>query len=304
MHSQIAPRRQWRQRIGVPALAVAFVLVVSGCSEETQRGFLPGYSDGPVTNHTDRITNLWVGTWSAALIVGLITWGLMLWCVVAYRKRKNDHTLPVQNRYHIPLEMMYTIIPIVLVGVLFFYTQRDMEIIRSVEATPDVTIQVIGKQWSWDINYLDDDVFSSGEHVSDVSLLGGPETNLDGAVGTDVALPTLYLPQGQEVRIVLDARDVIHSFWVPAFLDKMDMIPGRTNKMQFVPERIGFYAGKCAELCGEHHSAMLFNVAIVSPEDYKTHMDELRAVGQTGSRGLDLNPQQSAANLNTLEGGN
>lgn len=279
------------------------MLFVSGCSEEAQRGFMPGYSDGgPVTNHTDRITNLWVGSWIAALFVGLVTWGLILWCVVVYRKRKDDHTLPVQNRYHIPLEMMYTAIPIVMVGVLFFYTQRDMAEIRSVEGDPDVTIQVIGKQWSWDFNYLDDNVYESGQHVNDVSKLGGPETSLDGAVGTDEALPTLYLPAGQEVRLILDARDVIHSFWVPAFLDKMDMIPGRTNQMQLVPQRIGYYAGKCAELCGEHHSGMLFNVAIVSPEDYDAHMQELEAKGQTGALGLDLNRQQSAANLTTTEG--
>lgn len=263
---------------------------------------MPGYSEGgPVTSHTDRITNLWVGSWTAALVIGLITWGLMLWCVVVYRKRKDDHTLPVQNRYHIPLEMMYTAIPIVMVGVLFFYTQRDMAEIRSVDGDPDVTIQVVAKQWSWDFNYLDDDVYETGQHAEDVSKLGGPETSLDGAVGTDESLPTLYLPAGQEVRLVLDARDVIHSFWVPAFLDKMDVIPGRTNQMQLVPERIGYYAGKCAELCGEHHSGMLFNLAIVSPEDYAEEMDKLEAKGQTGALGLDLNPEQSSENLTTTE---
>ncbi len=302
MHSQLPKRRQWRKAISGSALAVALVLVVSGCSEEAQRGFMPGYSDGgPVTNHTDRITNLWVGSWTAALVVGLITWGLMLWCVIVYRKRKDDHTLPVQNRYHIPLEMMYTVIPVIMVGVLFFYTQRDMGEIRSVDDNPDVTIQVVGKQWSFDFNYLDDDVFDTGQHATDVSKLGGAETSLDGAVGTDESLPTLYLPSGKSVLLVLDSRDVIHSFWVPSFLDKMDMIPGRTNHMQITPQRVGFYAGKCAELCGEHHSGMLFNVAIVSPEDYDAHMAELEAMGQTGSLGLELNRQQSEANLTTME---
>lgn len=127
---------------------------------------MPGYEDGgPVTNHTDRITNLWVGSWTAALAVGLVVWGLILWSVVVYRKRKDDHTLPVQNRYHIPLEMMYTAIPILMVGVLFFYAARDMGEVRSLPENPDVTIHVIAKQWSWDFNYIDSDVYETGEHA-------------------------------------------------------------------------------------------------------------------------------------------
>lgn len=301
MHPQTTPRPQRRRsfvRIGAVALPAAVLLLVSGCSEAAQRGFLPGYSDGPVTNHTERVTSLWTGSWLALLAVGLITWGLMLWCVVAYRKRRDDHQLPVQFRYHIPLEMMYTALPLVMIGVFFFFTQRDMTEIRSLEAEPDVTIQVVGKQWSWDINYLDDDVFETGQHATDVSALGG-DTSLDGAPGTDASLPTLYLPVGEQVELVLDSRDVIHSFWVPAFLDKLDMIPGRTNRMQLVPEREGFYAGKCAELCGEHHSGMLFNVAIVSRAEYDTQMAALRAAGQVGELGLDLNRQQDAADLTT-----
>lgn len=281
-------------------MSAALLLVATGCSPEAQRGFLPGYDDGPVTNHTDRVTSLWTGSWIAALVVGIITWGLMLWCVVAYRKRKDDHTLPVQNRYHVPLEMMYTIVPIIMVGVLFFYTNRDMSEIRSLEGEPDVTIQVIGKQWSWDINYLDEQVYETGQHATDVSALGG-DTSLDGARGTDESLPTLYLPVGQQVRLVLDSRDVIHSFWVPAFLDKLDMIPNRTNQMQLTPLREGYYAGKCAELCGEHHSGMLFNVAVVSQAEYDQHMDELRAAGQTGELGLELNRRPVDAYAGTEE---
>ena len=252
-------------------------LAVSGCSAEVQRGFLPGYDDGQVTNQTERITNLWTGSWIAALIVGALTWGLIIWCVAVYRTRKDDDTLPVQLRYHVPLEVMYVILPILMIGVLYFFTERDMSAIEDVSAEPDLTVQVIGKQWSWDFNYLDDDVWSSGVHVEDVGAPGNPET-----------LPTLYLPVDERVEIVLDSRDVIHSFWVPAFLYKKDVIPGRTNVFQIIPTREGVYAGKCAELCGEHHSGMLFNVAVVSREEYDAQMQELRDAGQTGELGSDL----------------
>ncbi len=303
MHPQTPTRARRRPALRGFVASIAVALLVAGCSEDAQRGYLPGYSDGPVTNYTDRITSLWNGAWIAALAVGLLTWGLILWCVVAYRKRKNDRVLPIQTRYHVPLEMMYTAIPIVMVGVFFFFTQRDMTEIRATDAEPDVTIQVIGKQWSWDFNYLDDGVYETGRHATDVGSLGG-DTSLDGALGTDESLPTLYLPVGEQVELVLDARDVIHSFWVPAFLDKLDMIPGRTNVMQLVPERVGYYAGKCAELCGEHHSGMLFNLAIVPRAEYDAKMDELRAAGQTGQLGLDLNRRYSGTDSPIQDGSN
>jgi len=207
----------------------------------------------------------------------------MLWCAIAYRKRKNDHTLPIQTRYHVPLEMMYTVIPLVMIGVFFFYTQRDMTEIRSLDAEPDVTIQVVGKQWSWDINYLDDDVYFDGQHAKDVSVLGG-DTSLDGQPGTDVSLPTLYLPVGEQVELVLDSRDVIHSFWVPSFYFKMDVIPGQENSFDVTPNRLGTYDGKCAELCGEYHALMLFKVHIVTEEEYEAYVRDLAESGNEGAR--------------------
>lgn len=259
--------------------------MLAGCSQESLRGFLPGVPKGetPVTNQTERITNLWTGSWIAALVVGVITWGLILWCVAVYRKRKNDATLPVQLRYHVPLEIMYVILPILMVGVLFFYTNRDMTEIKDTSATPDLTVQVIGKRWSWDFNYLDQKVYDTGQHAQAIS-----------ATGTLADQPTLYLPVGKRVEFHLDARDVIHSFWVPAFLYKEDMIPGRTNVFQIVPEREGTYVGKCAELCGIEHSAMLFNVKIVSQEEFDAHVADLKAQGQTGALGLEYDPLQHA----------
>ncbi|GAB6938778.1 cytochrome c oxidase subunit II [Isoptericola variabilis] len=296
MHSK-SPTRTRRVILRATAIAGAVAVLASGCaSDSVKRGYLPGYSDGEVTNQTERITNLWVGSWIAALIVGVITWGLMLWCVAAYRKRRDDHQLPIQTRYHMPLEIMYTAVPTIMILVLFFYTDRDMSAVQDTSAEPDVNIQVIGKQWSWDFNYLDSDVYDSGQHLLDV---GGQtvDDEVDGAPGTSKDVPTLYLPVDKTVEFTLDSRDVIHSFWIPAFLYKQDMIPGRTNTFQVTPTREGTYAGKCAELCGEFHSGMLFNVKVVSEAEYEAHMADLKAAGQTGELGLDLNRQQHDANF-------
>ncbi|QCB93396.1 cytochrome c oxidase subunit II [Cellulomonas shaoxiangyii] len=274
-----SPRRA--RRVIAALLASATVLVLSGCSETVQRGWLPGDSDQEVTDQTGRVVSLWVGSWIAALIVGIITWGLILWCVAVYRKRKDDDTLPVQLRYHVPLEVMYVLLPIVMVGVLFYYTNRDTMAMQDTSAEPDVNIQVVGKQWSWDFNYLDEDVYETGQHARNV---GEDPEALDRQV-------TLYLPVDQRVEFTLDARDVNHSFWVPEFLYKMDMIPGVTNVFQVTPTREGVYRGKCAELCGEEHSSMLFNVAVVSQEEYDAHMEELREKGQTGALSLEYSRQ-------------
>ncbi|MBF0687023.1 MAG: cytochrome c oxidase subunit II [Cellulomonas sp.] len=276
----VPPRRI--RRAAVAVLATAFVLVLSGCSESVQRGWLPGYSDQEVTDQTGRVVSLWVGSWIAALAVGAITWGLILWCVAVYRKRKDDHTLPVQLRYHVPLEIMYILLPVVMVGVLFYHTNEDTLALQDTSAEPDVNIQVVGKQWSWDFNYLDEDVYETGQHAEDIGT--DPA-----ALGEQV---TLYLPVDQRVEFTLDARDVIHSFWIPEFLYKQDMIPGHTNTFQVTPTREGVYRGKCAELCGEEHSSMLFNVEVVSQEEYDAQMEQLRERGQTGALGLEYSRLQ------------
>ena len=281
MHPE-TPRRKRRPALKWAGFAAVAIVALSGCTDQVQRGWLPGDSDAEVTNQTGRIADLWVGSWAAALIVGLLTWGLMLWCVAVYRKRKDDDVLPVQLRYHVPLEIMYVILPIVMIGVLFFYTNRDMSDINDTTAETDLHVQVIGKQWSWDFNYLDDDVYDTGQLAQDV---GGSQGVLDEQV-------TLYLPVGESVEFTLDSRDVIHSFWIPAFLYKLDMIPGKTNSFQVTPEQTGLYRGKCAELCGEEHSSMLFNVQVVTREEYDEHMQDLRDKGQTGSLGLEYSRQQ------------
>lgn len=235
------------------------------------------------TNQTGRIMELWNGSWIAALAVGVLVWGLILWCVVAYRRRRDETGYPAQIRYNIPLEILYTVVPLMMVAVLFGFTLRDQTAIQDTSATPDITVNVVGKQWAWDFNYVGPDRTDTSDDVYEVGLQG----QLDGEPGAEAELPTLYLPVNQRVEFVLTARDVIHSFWIPAFLYKMDVIPGIENTFQVVPQREGTYKGKCAELCGEFHSEMLFNVKVVSQAEYEQHLADLRAKGQVGS--LDAN---------------
>jgi cytochrome c oxidase subunit 2 len=257
----------------VPLLALA----LSGCAGRVQDGFLPRAA----TEGGERVTTLWNGAWIAALAVGVLVWGLILWCVVAYRRRKDDTALPVQLRYNVPMEILYTVVPVFMIAVLFYYTARDESALLDTSKEPDVVINVVGKKWSWDFNYVNEDTYESG---SQAQLTGEP--------GVEETLPTLYVPVDQRVEFVLTSRDVIHSFWIPAFLQKLDMIPGRVNKFQVVPTEVGDFKGKCAELCGAYHSRMLFNVKVVDRATYDAHMADLKAQGNTGQLENDLNPEK------------
>lgn len=207
----------------------------------------------------------------------------MAWALVVYRKRKGDNTVPPQMRYNNPIETLFTVVPLILVVGFFAFTARDLAAIEEPVKNPDVKIEVIGKQWSWDFNYVKENVYSSGI-----------QSQFDGEEGSEAALPTLYLPVNKSVQIDLRARDVIHSFWVIDFLYKKDMLPGKTNHMYFeTTTQTGTFRGKCAELCGEYHSMMLFNVKIVSPAEYQAHIESLKASGNVGQLDDSYNRNQN-----------
>ncbi|QCB97573.1 cytochrome c oxidase subunit II [Arthrobacter sp. PAMC25564] len=284
MSSQNRTGSRRKQITTITGLALAGALALTGCSPEVQKGWLP--TERGTTSNTDRIMDLWVNSWIAALVVGIITWGLMIWCIVAYRRRKGTVGFPRQNSFNLPLEVFYLTIPVFMVLVFFYFTDRDQQSIDDRSKPADVVVDVRGKQWAWDFNYKKGDVVTGDVHEA------GVQAHLTGSDIDKEKLPTLYLPVNKSVDLELNSRDVIHSFWVPAFLQKRDMIPGKTNYIRFTPTKEGTYDGKCAELCGEYHSEMLFRVKVVSESEFNAHLDKLRQDGNTGLLGdeYDRNP--------------
>lgn len=251
-------------RAAAVVLGVTFLL--TGCSKEdtSQLGRLAL----PVgaSNRTGAMFALWLGAWIAVLVVFVLVFGLIVWSMIRYRRRSDDE-IPSQIRYNLPIEVLYTIAPVIVVAVFFFHTvEAQNTMLRKVD-NPDHTIAVIGSKWQWTFNYLNEQA-TGQEPVFD-----------DG----DTNDPTeLWLPVGQSVRFDLHSPDVIHSFWIPEFYFKMDVIPGKTNSFDLTPTRKGVYTGRCAELCGMYHSRMLFKVHIVSPAEYDAHLVGLKNAGQVG----------------------
>lgn len=221
---------------------LAAALLLAGCD-------LPSFGmPHPRTRQGDHVFGLWQGAVVAALVVGIVVYALILWSVIAYRRRRGDSSLPSQNPYNIPIEIVYTAIPIVIVLVLFAFTLRTERKVDALSAHPDVIVDVRGFQWQWQFVYEKEDVTVTGEQAG--------------------KRPQLVLPVGSTVRLKLRSLDVDHSFWVPDFLVKRDLIPRVDNQIDVDVTKAGTYVGRCAEFCGLDHYRMTFEVRAVSPAEY------------------------------------
>lgn len=268
------------QRFLTPRKAVAgaaVLLLTAGCSQETSAQWTRWGLPVGASQQSGNIGSLWSGAWIASMVIGVIVWGLIGYAVIRFRRKRSDEK-PKQNRYNVPLEIMYTVLPFLIIGVLFLYTVRAQDAVMTHSNSPDHTIHVIGQKWSWSFNYYEQDNPAVGAVIHNA--------------GTIENYPDLYLPVNQKILFQIDSNDVDHSFWIPEFYFKMDAIPGRTNTFEVTPTKVGTYLGKCAELCGAYHSQMLFNVHVVTIEEYNAYLNGLKAKGQTGE--ILVNPHTTA----------
>lgn len=235
------------------ALATTFL---AGCSNQEFTGF--GFTEdaSSVNQHAH---NLWQGAWLAAAVVGALTLVLILWPAVFHRKK--DETFPKQTQYNVPAEIAYTVIPFVIIAVLFAFTARaESKIVKVSQPTTtsvhDITVN--GIQWSWQFTYKE-----AGEKAT--------------VTGTPANPPVLYMPLGETVRFTITASDVVHGFWIPAFMIQIQNLPGVTNKLEFTANKLGEFPGRCNILCGRQHSQMLFKVKVVTPSEYQNYLESLKA---------------------------
>jgi cytochrome c oxidase subunit 2 len=218
---------------------LAGLLLLAGCG----RAGLPE----AVTEQGRDTTSLWKIFMVVALILGLIVYGLIAFVVIRYRRRRHDDgAVPSQRNAILSLEVLYTAIPLVIVGVLLGLSTRTQQRVTRLSAHPDLAVDVIGFEWQWQFRY------PGGTVVS----------------GTPDNPPVLELPVGRVVQLRLISNDVIHSFWVPHFIEKRDLIPRVENKIDVRLTETGDFPGVCSEFCGLNHYQMSFSVRAVSPADF------------------------------------
>jgi cytochrome c oxidase subunit 2 len=228
---QSTPGRGHRPPVRLP---VVLLVLLSGCAD------IPSPLPEPVTRQGDRMFSLWRLSNVAGLLVALLVWALVAWCVLRYRRRGEG--LPTQTAHNVPVEVVYTAAPLLLVAALFAFTVAVQEDVTDTTGQPDLVVDVVGFQWQWRFEYP--------EHG--VAVTGTPDE-----------IPVLVLPVDRTVRLRLHAPDVVHSFFVPRFLTKLDMVPGTDNELDVDVEEPGEWVGRCAEFCGIDHYKMNFAVRAV-----------------------------------------
>ena len=253
------------------ALGLLGVVTLTGC--DLNNGFWRFGWPAGITDQSQEMRRLWTGSVIAALIVGFLVWGLILYAVFRYRKRGDE--LPRQTAYNLPLEIVYTIVPFLIIAVLFFFTVVVQDKVKKVSAHPDETVAVHAFKWNWQFVYAN---------------TTGPDGQPVNTVGSSTEIPILVLPTDKDIRFELSSSDVIHSFWVPEFLFKLDVIPGnangRNNVFDVTVRKTGAYVGRCAELCGTYHAFMNFEVRTVSPADFDAYI-KARESGLSTAQALE-----------------
>lgn len=234
-------------------LLAPLALVLTGCAQVSGLGFEEGLS-----SVNDITLSLWQGSWIAAAVVGVFTLILILWPAVFHRAKASKGEFPKQTQYNVPVEVAYTVIPFIIVAVLFYFTAVKQNEIVEKTTTYAHEITVDGFQWSWQFGYPE----------------AGPKALV---TGTPANPPTLVVPLGEKVRYTITSNDVVHGFWIPAFMIQMQNLPGVTNSLEFTANKLGTYPGRCNILCGRNHSQMLFTVKVVTPTEYKSYLETLKA---------------------------
>jgi cytochrome c oxidase subunit II len=310
--------------VGLGLLAIT----LSGCS--WSEALALGWPRG-ITPEADLNRQLWIGAVIASLVVGVIVWGLIFWSAAFHRKKKADVELPRQFGYNMPLELVLTVTPFLIISVLFYFTVVVQEKMLYVASDPEVVIDVTAFQWNWKFGYRKVDFtdgtlkYDGADPARKAAMVSKPEgkdkydeelvgpvrglntadrtyLNFDKVetVGTSTEIPVLVLPAGKRIEFQLASADVVHAFWVPEFLFKRDVMPDpaanhSVNVFQ-VSEitRTGAFVGRCAEMCGTYHSMMNFEVRVVQPNDFKAYLQQ-RIAGKTNAGALQAIAQSPVA---------
>jgi cytochrome c oxidase subunit 2 len=212
----------------------------------------------PVTEQADRLLSLWWTSNYLALAVAAVVVGLILFVTARFRAGRHDDGRPVSETTHnVPAEVLYTVAPLAVVAVLFGLTLATQGAVSTgaTDGPPDLEVEVTGFTWQWQFRYPEQDVV---------------------VVGTYEDPPELVLPVGRTTRLHLLTTDVVHSFWVPEFLTKRDLIPGVRNDIDVHVREPGRWIGRCAEFCGLDHHRMRFAVRAVPPAEFDAWLEEQR----------------------------
>lgn len=238
-----------RRRLTGPAAVAALGLVLAACGDERQDVFTP---EG---ESADKINQLQVPVFIAAGVVGLlVAIGLVYLIVVGRRRQRSDAEDPVQLHGNFKIEIMWTILPALILAVVAVGTVTTLFDLDAQASDQPAVITVYGQQWWWSYEYELDDNTDNGPEI--------------------VTANDLVIPAGQRFELQLESRDVIHSFWAPSLAGTRDVVPGRTHTMLMQADEPGIFEGQCKEYCGLSHANMRLRVVALSDSEWETWLDQ------------------------------
>ena len=239
--------------IVVSLLLLAFGVNVLKIGDTFVTGLFPPIA---VTTEGAQIRDLYTVIFLIAVAIFLVVEGLIIWTVIRYRRKPGDESLPPQIHGNNIAEFVWTVVPTLIVIFMFIVSWQTLNAVDTNASNAQTTkIRAVAGQFQWQFDYLDqNDKILYTELLPLVSQGGG-----------------MMVPAGRAVQLSLVSHDVIHAFYVPQFLFKRDVVPGRTNQFDFTVDASDAgqtFRGQCAELCGIGHSIMLFEVKALAPQDF------------------------------------
>ena len=252
--------------IGGVLLALVAIAAITGFNlidtgEQIVRGLYPPIA---VTSQGERIRELYTIVFLIAAVIFFLVEGLIIWTVLRYRRKPTDDALPVQTHGNAIAEVVWTVVPTIIVAFLFVISWQTLNTVDTVAANPDQKIRAVAGQFQWTFEYLPDDWEPTDQPLKAPLYTEFLPAGEDGG---------LNVPTGRTVKLYLTSNDVIHAFYVPQFLFKRDVVPGRTTAFDFTVNESDAgqtFRGQCAELCGTLHSTMLFDVKAVTAPEFDT----------------------------------
>ena len=258
---------RWRRVCRVAALPLA-ALALSGCT-------VPSFGVQQSETVSGRsVRHLWQGFSIGAFIIGGFVLLLILWAVIRYRRK--DDSIPEQTQYHLPLEVAYTVVPILIVFGLFAAT-LVVENKELANPPTNVIINVNAFQWGWKFSYPGTSAVVVGQTTQD---------------------PTMVMPVNTNVHINLTSTDVVHGFYIRRFNFSRYALPGVLNQFTFRAINTGTFPGQCTQICGLYHALMFFNIKVVTANEYHTWLATFNnASGQSTASASQTAQQQQNSTL-------
>jgi cytochrome c oxidase subunit 2 len=250
----------------VVAVAAGFNVIATG--ETVVQSFFPPEA---ITDRGARIRELYVIVFAIAVVIFFVVEGLIIWSVLRYRRKKDDVELPPQTHGNAIAEAVWTIVPTLIVAFMFVISWQTLSTVEAVSQQPQLKVRAVGAQFLWTFEYMPPEFHPTQDpNAAPAEPLYTQTTPLAPDGG-------LVLPTGRSIQLFLESPDVIHAFYVPRFLFKRDVVPGRVNTFEFTIDEKdagNTFHGQCAELCGVSHNAMQFDVVAMSGTDFDAWLEQ------------------------------